>query len=84
MEFRNGVLENKVTLKFQNSEETIRLNTAEVRKIDLSGHLRTHTRYEGKVYVHGVIQTNTGYVPGLLSRDNPDYRFLSCQIQLNP
>jgi hypothetical protein len=84
MEFRNGVLENKITLKFQNSEEIVRLTTAEVRKIDLSRHLRTHTRYEGRIFVHGEIHTNAGYVPGLLSRDNPDYRFLSCQIHLNP
>jgi hypothetical protein len=82
IEFRNGVLDNKITLKFQDSEEVVRLTTAETRKVDLSGHLRTHTRYEGRTYVHGEIQTNAGYVPGLLSRDNPDYRFLSCQIHL--
>ena len=84
LEFRNGVLENKITLKFQDSEETIRLSTAEIRKIDLSLHLRNRILYEGRTYVHGEIHTNAGYVPGLLSRDNPDYRFLSCQIHLNP
>lgn len=84
MEFRNGVLENKITLKFQESEEVIRLTTAELKRVDLSRHLKAHTPYEGKIYVHGEMKTNAGYVPGLLSRDNPDYRFLSCQVQLNP
>ncbi len=84
MEFRNGVLENKITLKFQDSEEVIRLMTAEIKIIDLSRHFRGQLPYEGRIYVRGELRTNSGYVPGLLSRDNPDFRFLSCQVLFNP
>jgi hypothetical protein len=84
LELRNGVLENKITLKFENSQEEVRLTSVETRIIDVSRHLRGQIHYEGRVYIHGKIHTNSGYVPGLLSRDNPDYRFLSCQVHINP
>ena len=84
LELRNGVLENKIKLKFGDLEEEIRLVTAENKLVDLSPYVSRGTRYDGRIYVHGEIRTNSGYVPGLLSRDNPDYRFLSAQLHFNP
>ncbi|MCI0411653.1 hypothetical protein L0222_02500 [bacterium] len=84
LELRNGVVENKITLKFKDSQEEIRLTTVETKIIDISRHLGGQIHYEGRIYIHGKIHTNSGYVPGLLSRDNPDYRFLSCQVHINP
>ncbi len=84
LELRNGVLESKITLKFNDTEEQIRLTTTEIRIIDISHHLKSRIQYEGRFYIHGKIRSNSGYVPGLLSRDNPDYRFLSCQVHINP
>ena len=82
LEIRNGVMENKITLRFADSEEQVKLTTAETKRIDLrNSHAGRIVKYEGKLYLHGEIHTNNGYVPGLLSRDNPDYRFLSCQVQ---
>jgi hypothetical protein len=83
MVFQNGVLENRIKLKFKHSEEKIRLGTAEIKGVDLDRHVENFVRYEGRYYIRGEIVADNGYVPGLLSRDNPDFRFLSCRIRVD-
>jgi len=79
IDFLNGVLENRITLKFGKSEQQVKLGTAENQNVDLSSYIPSAKVYEGFHYLHGEITSESGYVPGLLSRDNPDYRFLSCR-----
>jgi hypothetical protein len=84
MKITNGVLENKITLEFGDSQEEIRLGTAQSETLELTRYIQDPLRYDGRLYVHGSVSTNSGYVPGLLSRDNPDYRFLSFRVEFRP
>jgi hypothetical protein len=82
LELNNGVLENSIGLKIGDSEIPIQLNTAENRTIDLTPYLSNAKYFEGFYYLHCLMKTGSGYVPGVLSRDNPDYRFLSARVRL--
>jgi len=82
MEITNGVIENRITLTTGNSEERLILATSEIKSIDLDKHSDHAVLFEKYTYLHGTISSDTGYVPGLLARDNPDYRFLSCRIRI--
>lgn len=82
MELHNGVLENRITLRIGKSGQQVKLGTAENKTLDLISTLQDAKFYEGFYYLHGEIKSESGYVPGLFSRDNPDYRFLSAQVAL--
>jgi hypothetical protein len=80
VDLQNGVIENRITLRIGSAKQEIKLGTVQNQTVDLSTYFREAKSYEGAYYLHGEMKSDSGYVPGLLSRDNPDYRFLSCRV----
>jgi hypothetical protein len=80
VDLQNGVLENRISLSIGKAKQEFKLGTVQTQTADLSPYLRGAKFYEGFYYLHGEMKSESGYVPGLLSRDNPDYRFLGCRV----
>ncbi len=79
---RNGSLDNHVTVMFGGRMQEFWLKPGEMADIDLDPYRSQMAQYQGSTYLHGKIESSNGYVPKLFSRDNPDYRYVGCQIRL--
>ncbi len=77
----NGEVENRISAVVTGREEFFALKPGETSYLDLAVYKSRFVTYKGKYYLHGKIQPGSGYVPKLLSRENPDYRYLGCKIQ---
>lgn len=72
---------NNVLLNFGGREEVYHLQASEKASLDLSNFASHWKSYEGRSFLHGTIQSSSGFVPRLLSRENPDFRYLGCQVR---
>lgn len=82
MNLQNGSLDNHVTVLLGGRREEFWLGPGERASIDLETYRSKMAQYQGSAYLHGKIESSNGYVPKLLSRDNPDYRYVGCQVRL--
>jgi hypothetical protein len=81
LEIRNGIAPNRISVHLGKRDEFFPLSPEEKTYLDLS-KFRSYIRmYQGKYYLRGTITSGSGYVPKLLSRENPDFRYLGCRIQ---
>lgn len=80
---QNGTQENVVSLVLGARVEEFHLKPGESAMVDTSRYAGEFKRYDGNSYLHGTIQSGSGFVPKLLSRDNPDYRYLGCQVRFS-
>ncbi len=79
---RNGSLENHVTVTLGGRREEFWLDPNRIAEIDMEKYRSQMVSFQGSLYLHGKIESTNGYVPKLLSRDNPDYRYVGCQVRL--
>ena len=77
----NGVAPNRISVHLGKRDEFFPLRPSEKTLLDLSNFRSYMKMYQGKYYLHGTITSESGYVPKLLIRENPDFRFLGCRIQ---
>lgn len=77
----NGPEVNHISLVLGGREQEYHLQPSEVVFAELSRYLQECRTYEGRRYLHGTITVSGGFVPKLLSRENPDYRYLGCQVR---
>lgn len=82
LRLQNGTVENRLSLQLGDETEAFHLGAGEGALIDLRKFAGRFREFDGRFYLHGKIDTSSGYVPKLLSRDNSDYRFLGCQIHI--
>lgn len=80
--FENGTQENHIRVLLGKRQEELHLGAEEVSYLDLPDFRGEFREFDGRFYLHGKIQTSSGYVPKLLSRDNSDYRYLGCQVHI--
>jgi hypothetical protein len=78
----NGPVDNRVKLEMGNRFEELHLAAADAMSFDLNRFSSGMKRFEGQYYLHGKIESQSGFVPMLFSRENADYRYLGCQIQM--
>lgn len=78
---RNGSVDNRVEVRMGGKSESLTLPPAASAQIEI-GSGQSIRQIGNRQYIHGTIQSRSGYVPKLLSRDNPDNRFLGCQVYL--
>ena len=57
------------------------LQPSEIVFVDVSRFAAEFRRYEDHKYLHGTISSSSGFVPKLFSRENPDFRYLGCQVR---
>ena len=79
---QNGSIDNHIVIQLGDRTEELHLRSSEVMILDLDRFTSHAKGYEGHYYLHGKIESRSGFVPMLLSRDNADYRYLACQIQM--
>lgn len=79
---QNGPLDNRVLLKLGNRVEELHLAPSEAMVMDLNRFSSGMREFEGQYYLHGKIESRSGFVPMLFSRENADYRYLGCQVQI--
>jgi hypothetical protein len=77
----NGEVENRISVDLAGREEFFALKPGEASYLDLTVYKSRFVAYKSRNYLHGKIHSGSGYVPKLLSRENPDYRYLGCRIQ---
>jgi hypothetical protein len=77
----NGSEVNDVTLQLGTASRKFHLQPAQTINLDLSTLGLRFKPYQGRHFLHGTIHTSSGFVPKLLSRENPDYRYLGCQVR---
>jgi hypothetical protein len=81
LQIENGIASNRISVHLGKRDEFFPLRPQEKTYLDL-GNFRSYMKlYQGKYYLHGTITSGSGYVPKLLSRENPDFRYLGCRIQ---
>jgi hypothetical protein len=78
----SGSVDDYVIVTIGNRKEEFRLAPNEAADLDLKLFEKEDREFEGKHFLHGKIESKNGYAPKLLSRENPDYRYLGCQIHL--
>ena len=81
LKIENGVAPNRISVHLGNRDEFFPLRAGEKTLLDLSNFHSYVKTYQGKYYLHGTITSESGYVPKLLIRENPDFRYLGCRIQ---
>ena len=82
LKIQNGSLDNDIWIHLNKWREHFRLAPADSALLELSRYASEARFVEGRYYLHGKIESRTGYTPKLLSRDNLDFRFLGCQVHL--
>ena len=78
----SGSVDDHVIVTIGDRKEEFRLAPNEAADLNLKLFDRQEREFEGKYFLHGKIESKNGYAPKLLSRENPDYRYLGCQIHL--
>jgi hypothetical protein len=81
LQIQNGVVPNRISVHLGKRDEFFPLRADEKTLLDLSKFKSYMKMYQGKYYLHGTITSESGYVPKLLIRENPDFRYLGCRIQ---
>lgn len=79
---QNGSVDNHVVLRLGNRTEELHIAASEAMLLDLNRFSSGMKSFGGKYYLHGKIRSRNGFVPMLISRENADYRYLGCQIQM--
>lgn len=82
LRIQSGSVDDRITLTIGGRKEEFRLGPNESAYVKLANFQKEERTFEGKRYLHGKIESKNGYAPKLLSRENPDYRYLGCQIHL--
>ena len=82
MRIQNGSMDNHIVIQLGDRTEELHLAVSEAMMLDLDRFISHAKEFEGRYYLHGKIESRSGFVPMLLSRDNADYRYLGCQIQM--
>jgi hypothetical protein len=81
LQIHNGVVPNRISVHLGNRDEFFPLRRDEKTLLNLSNFHSYMKLYQGKYYLRGTITSESGYVPKLLIRENPDFRYLGCRIQ---
>jgi hypothetical protein len=81
LQIQNGVAPNRISVHLGKRDEFFPLRKEEKTLLDLTNFRSYIKMYQGKYYLHGTITSESGYVPKLLIRENPDFRYLGCRIQ---
>jgi len=82
IQIQSGSVDNVVVFRVGTDSETFRLAPSESAVLDLNKFASHFHSFDGRSYLHGKIETGSGFVPKLLSRESPDYRYLGCQIHV--
>lgn len=82
LKIQNGSVDNRVILHLGRRSEELHLAPSEAMLLDLNRFSSGMKAFEGQYYLHGKIESRNGFVPMLISRENADYRYLGCQIQM--
>ncbi len=80
---QNGDVDDHVIINIGDRKEEFWLAPEESAYLDLKKFQGAERVFGGYRYLHGRIDSKNGYAPKMLSRENPDYRYLGCQIHLN-
>lgn len=73
---------NRITLELGGRREEFTLQQSGTATVSLSDVASRFQHYEGRYFLHGTIHSSSGFVPKLLSRENPDYRYLGCRVRM--
>ena len=78
----NGSEDNSIHFELGDRRQDFTLAPAGTTSVDLAAHAADVVHYEGRQFLHGTITSSSGFVPRLLSRENPDFRYLGCQVRI--
>jgi hypothetical protein len=81
LQIQNGIVPNRISVQLGKRDEFFPLRAEEKTYLELNKFRSFMKMYQGKYYLHGTITSESGYVPKLLIRENPDFRYLGCRIQ---
>jgi hypothetical protein len=81
LQIQNGIVPNRISVHLGKRDEFFPLRADEKTYLELTNFRNYMRMYQGKYYLHGTITSESGYVPKLLIRENPDFRYLGCRIQ---
>jgi hypothetical protein len=79
---QTGSVDDHVIITMGSRREDVFLAPNESADVKLEKFRGEMKEFQGRQFLHGKIESKNGYAPKLLSRDNPDYRYLGCQIHL--